>query len=163
MQAVVLPYGGGQAAMIVILPNNKTDFSTFCTELTTEKWNQWMQKLSYEKGYLSLPRFSLTSSLDLNTILSNMGMKEAFHAGADFSGMSSAEQLYINQIMHMTTLDVDEEGTKAAAVTIAMNNSVGIDSVNEIFFEMKIDHPFILAIIDASGAILFLGSVTNPA
>lgn len=104
----------------------------------------------------SLPRFTASSHLTLTDALAAMGMPTAFGASADFSGMTGQPELFIQTVQHEAVAEVDEQGTQAAAASGgAMAGSHGIT--------ITVDRPFLFLIRDEpTGAILFLGRVTDP-
>jgi serpin B len=165
-QAVSLPYGNGRVNMYVFLPDKGTSLEQFQTKVTFENWEAWMKNLRFEPGTVMLPRFKVEYETELNDVLKALGMGEAFDPNvADFSGIASISagaRLYISEVKHKAFAEVDEEGTKAAAVT-----SVGIAvtsvQVPREPFTMKVDRPFFFAIRDdATGALLFMGSIVDP-
>jgi len=113
---------------------------------------------------LALPKLSIETSYDLNKPLMELGIKDAFTSNADFSGMSETEKLQIDQVIHKTMVEMDENGLVAAAVTMIamMKMSMMMDKPTPILF--KADHPFQLFIIDGehNNAILFMGNVNEP-
>jgi serpin B len=158
-QAVRLPYAGQAVSMYVFLPKKSLD--EFLQNLTVEHWRQWITQLGSRKGTVELPRFKLENEYNLKNALSAMGMPVVFTRQANFHGMSD-EALYIDWIRQKTYVDVNEEGTEAAAVT-------GIGMMAHVMrrpspdFRMVVDRPFFLAIRDnQSGAILFLGAIMDP-
>jgi serpin B len=158
-QAVRLPYAGEAVSMYVFLPKKGLD--DFVRSLTLENWKQWTGRLRSSRGALELPRFKLVNEYNLNPVLQALGMTAAFSRQADFRGMSG-EPLYISIVKQKTYVDVNEEGTEAAAVTgIAMSAMAA--HREEPPFLMVVDHPFVLAIADRqSGALLFLGVIVDP-
>ena len=103
---------------------------------------------------MMLPRFKLEYEVRLNDTLETLGMGIAFGGGADFSGMGPS--LFISEVRHKTFVEVNEEGTEAAAVTAV----VGVKSVPAVF---RVDRPFFFAIYDAeTETILFMGTITEP-
>ncbi len=160
-QAVSLPYGDGRLSMYVFLPNQNSDLGAFYNQLTAENWDEWMRQFNTQPGSLQLPRFKVEYSATLNNVLSELGMNTAFEpTRADFSGISAAST-YISRVQHKTFMEVNEEGTEAAAVTsIAM---VAMSAPSEQPFQMVVDRPFFYAIRDNQTAtILFMGSMVNP-
>jgi serine protease inhibitor len=158
-QAVSLPYGDGRLSMYVFLP--KTGLPEFTPMLTAENWETWMAQFSKRQGAIQLPRFKFEYETTLEKALTAIGMGAAFDAAqSDFSGMS-AERVVINQVKHKTFIEVNEEGTEAAAVT-----SVGVRTLSAPTvapFQMVVDRPFFAAIRDnQTGTILFMGTVTEP-
>lgn len=161
-QAVGLPYGEGSISLYVFLPKKEVGLSGLIDRLNTESWNQWMEEFSWQPGSIKLPRFQVEYELTLNDPLKALGMEIAFDADrSDFSGIQTPPpNLAIDQVKHKTFLEINEEGTEAAAST-----SVGIvaTSVPPPPFEMSIDHPFFCAIRDEkTGTVLFLGSIVDP-
>ncbi len=159
-QAVALPYGDGKVSMYVFLPKEGTDYQTFLATLTGADWDTANFLMS--KGSVQLPRFTLQYDRTLNDDLTSMGIGTAFDAiEADFSAMGpQGEDFFISEVRQKDYIEVNEEGTKAAAATSV---TVGVTSAPANYFTFNADRPFFFAIVDnASGAPLFLGSVTNP-
>ena len=162
-QAIDLPYGDGDFSMIVFLPRRSTDIYSLIGEFSQENWDKWISSFSERKGTLELPRFTLKYELKLNDVLKALGMAIAFQPyAADFSNMcKTRKDLYISEVKHKTFVEVNEEGTEAAAVT-----SVGIalTSVDPTVFWMRVDRPFVFAIrVNKSETLLFVGKIVNPA
>jgi serpin B len=161
-QAIDLPYGDGNYRMTVILPKPGVSIDSLVRNLDNQVWQQWTQNLTQQEIILMLPKFKLEYEKSLKDVLSTLGMGVAFLPGqADFSRMyEGPNQLFISKVKHKSFVQVDEEGTEAAAAT-----SVGI-SLTSIPQEtiMRVDRPFLFAIReDASGAILFIGKIHRPA
>jgi serine protease inhibitor len=157
-QAISLPYGDGRLSLYVFVPN---DLKSFTATLTPENWETWMAQFAKKKGSIQLPRFKFEYGTTLKEALKAMGMAAMFEPSqADFSGMS-AEKVAISEVQHKTFIEVNEEGTEAAAVT-----SVGVRTLSaptEPPFQMVVDRPFFTAIRDnQTGTVLFLGTVTEP-
>ncbi len=152
-EAVELPYAGGALSMVVIEP---TDLGAFEADLTAEKLDTVTNSLTEGGIHLTIPRFSDRTHVRLNDALSSMGMPSAFGAGADFTGMLDGGGLWLDTVEHEAFIEVDEEGTRAAAATGgAMVTSHGPT--------VMIDRPFLYLIRDrGAGTILFLGRVTDP-
>jgi serpin B len=157
-QAVELPYVGRQLGLLVILPDALADFEAGLDGAALEKI---AGALKDERVMLSLPRFGIESKLDLNAVLEAMGMPLAFDPlRADFSGITPVDDLYISGVIHQANIDVDEEGTEAAAATGVV---MGTTSVPPPPIPMTVDRPFLFALRDLeTGAILFLGRVVEP-
>jgi serpin B len=157
-QAVDLPYGDSVFAMTVILPKASSSVDAVAASLTTESWNALTAGFRVAQVDLALPRFKLEWQKSLNDDLRALGMRAAF-TDADFTPMSPAgRQLVISEVKQKAFVNVDEEGTEAAAVT-----SVEIKTVSAaIPMRMHVDHPFIFAIRERlTGTILFMGKVVN--
>ncbi|MEX0267910.1 serpin family protein [Leptolyngbyaceae cyanobacterium UHCC 1019] len=161
-QAVRLPYGTKQrVSFYVFLPQSSSSLTEFQKNLTAENWEQWMAKFRQRQGSIQIPRFKLEYDVQLKNVLSQLGMAEAFSSRANFSGLSSVPTK-IDQVKHKTFVEVNEEGTEAAAVT-----SIGIRATSarpmEEPFRMVVDRPFFCAIQDdQTGTILFMGALSNP-
>lgn len=162
-QAVHLPYGeNGNIGLYVFLPKPEIGLSGFVDRLTLETWNRWIEQFGWQPGSIKLPRFQLEYEITLNETLKALGMEIAFDSDrADFSGMKiPPPKLAIDRVKHKTFVEVNEEGTEAAAST-----SVGIvaTSLPPEPFELTVDRPFFCAIRDErTGTILFLGTIVDP-
>jgi serpin B len=158
-QAVTLPYEGGNFAMTVIMPVG--DFSAFEQNLD-EDFDDIQKALQGSASIqLSLPKFKTESSFALANQLKALGMIKAFDSGdADFSKISNQTDLYISDVLHKAFIEVNEEGTEAAAATAI---SVGTTSLPVENYEITFDHPFIYLIHETTtNAILFMGRVLVP-
>jgi len=161
-QAIHLPYGSGRLSMVVVLPQAETGLADLQASLTAENWQTWMTRFSPREGTLQLPRFKSEFGTSLNEALQALGMGIAFDpAAADFAGINPDEQLFISAVEHRTFIEVNEQGTEAAAAT-----SIGISVTSAPIdppFQMVCDRPFFYAIQDnETGAILFMGAIQNP-
>jgi serpin B len=161
-QAIRLPYGSGEFGFYVFLPKASTSLAQFTQQLNAETWKTWMSQLRSREGSIQLPRFKLEYEVSLNEMLKTLGMEVAFNpAQADFSGISPPPPpLVISQVKHKTVVDVNEEGTEAAAST---GIEVSVTSApSQPPFAMIVDRPFFCAISDdKTQTILFLGQVTD--
>ncbi|XP_039242474.1 serpin B6-like isoform X1 [Pipra filicauda] len=161
-----LPYVGNELSMIILLPDAIQDGSTGLErlerELTYEKLIDWIspEMMKSTKVRVSLPRFKLEEDYDLKPILSRMGMPDAFDLGkADFSGMSSGNELVLSEVVHKSFVEVNEEGTEAAAATAY--RIVGGSPM--IIPDFTADHPFLFFIRhNKSSSILFCGRFCSP-
>lgn len=154
--AVDLPYGNSAFTMTVVLPNAGVDVNTVAASFNDASWKALEQSLVEQKAHLSLPRFRLTWAATLNPQLRALGMGIAFDA-ADFTPMSPrGTELVITKVIQKTFVDVDEEGTEAAAAT-----SVGV-GVTSAPPSIRVDRPFVFVIRERfSGTILFIGKITK--
>jgi serpin B len=164
-QALSLPYKNDQLSMVVLLPKKVDGLGEFEKGLTAGKLKGLLEKMAGRDVNVTLPKFKITQRMQLATTLSAMGMPLPFDKEkADFSGISgSTDPLFIARVIHKAFVDVNEEGTEAAAAT-----AVGIkkDAAGEkppqppVF---RADHPFLFLIRDnRSGTILFMGRVVEP-
>lgn len=159
-QAIRLPYGNGRTSMYVFLPAEGLKLPDFLKELNTKHWAEWTESMSPIKGEIALPKFRLEYENILNAALVKMGMGLAFSGQADFSGICG-KSLRVDQVKQKTFVDVNEEGTEAAAVTSI--EMVSPSAVQEETFQMIVNRPFFCAICDdQTGTILFMGAIVNP-
>jgi serine protease inhibitor len=158
--AIRLPYGSGNFNMFVFLPRGD-EVSGFIKQLTPANWSAWMKLFKETQTVeIRMPRFKFAYEIKLNDVLTSMGMGIAFTGAADFRGINRSGGLNIDYVKHKTFVEVNEEGTEAAAVTIVAieKNMFGPEKV--IF---TVDRPFFFVITEKStGAILFMGTVKDP-
>lgn len=160
LQTLELPYKGDEISMLVILPSEPEGIREIENTLTTENLNILLSKIKSTKVDVFFPKFKMTwGTFSLKNTLVVLGMPEAFEPEkADFSGMNGKRDLWISDVFHKTFIEVNEEGTEAAAATgVVMSKALHIEPV------FRADHPFIFIIKDNhSGSILFMGRVINP-
>lgn len=159
LQLLELAYGKGDFSMIVLLPKRDEGLDELEKKMSVKNLKIWLNTLKEREVAVFLPRFKLTSEFGLGKTLAAMGMPNAFRS-ADFSGIDGTKKLEISAILHKAFIDVNEEGTEAAAATSVM---VGITSVRPSPPVFRADHPFVFLIREnRSGSILFLGRIVNP-
>ncbi len=152
-QAVEIPYGGGALSMVVIVPN---DLAAYEAALTPESLAATVASITDGGIHLSLPNWTARTHVTLNDTLAAMGMPTAFTAAADFSGMVDGGGLWIDRVEHEAFVDVDEQGTRAAAAT-------GGGMVGSHGPTVDVNRPYLYLIRDrGAGTILFIGHVTDP-
>jgi len=158
-QAVELPYDGHELSMVILLPGDG-QFAEFEGALDFQQVEDIVTRLAVLRVNLTMPKFEFTSDFRLRKALSAMGMSDAFCPGADFSGMTGNQDLFIAEVVHKAFISVDEEGTEAAAATAVM---MPISAPPSEPVVVIIDRPFIFFIRDIkTGAILFVGRVVDP-
>ena len=157
-QAVELPYVGRQLAMTIVVPD---DLATFERGFDAATLTAITGALTTYQVDLTLPRFGIETRADLAATLAALGMPDAFDAGkADFSGMTTEDQLYISAVIHQANIDVDEKGTTAAAATAVVMDATAIPGKS---VTLRVDRPFLFLIRDTqTGAVVFMGRVTEP-
>lgn len=160
LQILELGYKGEALSMIIILPNEIDGAKKLEKQLTVENLNNWLDVLRKREVEVYLPKFTFTSEFELKKILSQMGMPKAFSGSADFSGMTGGKDLSISNVLHKAFVEVNEEGTEAAAATAVVMMTTSIRSPIPIF---RANRPFIFLIKDnQTGSILFMGKVVDP-
>jgi serpin B len=161
-QILEMRYAGTGIAFDVLLPKTRTGLPELEKSLTPEKLTGWVGALPFREVQVSLPKFRVESGFSLARTLSAMGMPTAFTDQADFSGISSKENLAISQVEHKAFVDVSERGTEAAAAT-GMAMTTTAMRVPEPPVVFRADHPFLFLIRDTrSGVVLFIGRLMNP-
>jgi serpin B len=159
LQILELPYSGDTLSMIIILPKNN-DISTVTEEINDEKLNEWENSMVETNLDIYLPKFKVKTEYTLDEYLKSLGMNQSFSPSADFSGITTEWDLFIDRVLHKAYIEVNEEGTEAAAATSVNVAPTAIPEPSKIF---NANHPFIFLIhhID-SGTILFIGRFSNP-
>ena len=158
-QILELPYQSGDMDMYILLPRPGVAFDDALASLSTSRWEGWRRDLRSARVRVSMPKFKLECEMDFTGLLQDMGMKLAFSNSADFSLMSSTP-LAIGFVKQKTYIDVDEEGTEAAAVTGLGMRTTSVAPSNIIDFTA--DRPFFYIIrSDSTSDILFLGQVLS--
>ncbi len=160
LQILEMPYEGDDLSMLVFLPADGK-LSDLEKTLTPENLGKWRKDMSEQRVRVYIPKFTFDTKYTLNDNLAKLGMPSAFMAGkADMSGINGGKDLFIQTVIHQAFVDVNEEGTEAAAAT---GVSVGITSVGPKPLVFRADHPFIFLIQEKqTGNILFIGRVANP-
>ena len=163
-QILEIPYKSAELSMIVLLPNDVGGMFALEQSLTAPNTRQWLGQLRpVPKVIMTLPKFKMTQQFELQDTLGAMGMTLAFDAHADFSGMTGNREFYISAAIHKAYIDVNEEGTEAAAATAVVMRSMMARMQQPAPPVFRADHPFIFLIRDnRSGGILFMGRVTDP-
>lgn len=159
--AIDLPYGQGNYSMVVLLPNDDSSLNELINQLDNEEWNTLMQSMGEPSAWnLELPKFKFEYENTLNNELIDLGLGVAFSDLADFTRINKNGGLKISRVKHKTFVEVNEEGTEAAAVTSVVMELTSVGPNTNTFI---IDHPFLFVIKEKyTNAILFIGTVTDP-
>jgi serpin B len=157
VEVVELPYQGDRLSMLIILPDHLVGMTPVEDSLTIEKIQKWRNNLAEQRLLVQIPKFTLETEYDLKRILPDMQVHSAFSSSdADFSGISGSKGLFIEKAIHKAFVDVNEEGTEAAAAT-------GISMLDSAPPTFRADHPFMFLIQDnETGNILFMGRMADP-
>lgn len=155
-----MPYGNKAFSMVIILPQPEKDLKNVIQNISSDSWNNATKNMQVRTINLKLPRFKLECDYDMEkNILPDMGMKLAFNRSlADFTGINKGGGLSISKVKHKTFVEVNEEGTEAAAVTSV---EMAVTSVGEPqSIDFLVNQPFLFTIKENStGAILFIGKI----
>jgi len=162
LQSLEMPYAGRDISMVVLLPKQKDGLKQLEESLDAAQMNAGLDQAAIREVHVFIPKFKLTQEFDLSKTLAAMGMSDGFSASADFSGMDGKRDLYISTVVHKAFVEVDEQGTEAAAATgVAIRSEAVLRPQPVPTF--RADRPFLFLIRDThSGSILFIGRVTNP-
>jgi len=160
VQAVELPYEGGTYSMVALMPTVGS-LDAFAQALTAESLQGILDQLDRASVTLSMPKFKFEAAFGLNDALKALGMTDAFDPlQANFSRMNGTTDLYITSALHKAYVDVNEEGTEAAAATAVV---VGLTSAPSQSYTITLDHPFLFLIRDNdTGTLLFVGRMADP-
>ena len=161
-QAVQLPYGQGNYTMYVFLPQAGKSLQDITENLGKANWENWNKNFVETNVDIELPKFKFEYELTMNQVLTDMGMGIAFTRGvADFTGINRGGNLNIDYVKHKSFIEVNEEGTEAAAVTVVAIVNTSVAEPTKVPF--YVNRPFLFAITEKStGAVLFMGTVKNP-
>lgn len=158
LEAIELPYGDSAFNMMIILPSLNKKADDVISEMSTDTFDFIKNKFVKKEITIMIPKFKLEYTKKLNDALINLGMRDAFMPEkANFSKISKSKNLFISEVIHKTFIEVNEEGTEAAAVTPI---GIGVTSVGNYF---KVNRPFLFIIYEKNtNTILFIGKVINP-
>lgn len=161
LQAIELPYAGGDLAMLVLLPRERDGLAKVEQGLSAEKISALVSEMRTQRAEIFLPRFKVDAGVSLKPALMALGMRTPFDDNSDFSGMDGTRDLYISQVFHKAWCQVNEEGTEAAAATGVVVATRAAPIAQPPVF--RADHPFVFVIRDTkSGAFLFMGRLADP-
>ncbi len=160
-QLATLPYKGGSHAMTIILPAVGQDVAAFVQRITAQQLTAWQVAMQRTEVQLTLPRLSIQADTNVENLLPALGVLRAFDSNkAEFPVFRAQNKIVIGSIVHKVALDMDEQGTEAAAATGVMMVTRAMPDVAY----MTVDRPFIFVLQElTTGQILFLGAVHNPA
>ena len=159
-QAVGLPYADSNVMMVVLMPA-PGKFNDFEAGLTDAQLDGILTGMTNEQLDLSMPKFKVESELDLKSTLAALGMPDAFDNAADFSGMDGKKDLFVADVLHKAYVNVDENGTEAAAATGVIMGMMAMPP--QQVKNVMIDHPFLFLLFDSqTKTILFMGRMMNP-
>jgi len=159
-QLVELPYTGVEASLVILLPRPGR-LAEVERALDAAALETWIAQARERLVAIDLPRIRLASETDLGAALKRLGMEPAFEVDADLTGATDFRPCYVGAVLHQAVLEVDEEGTVAAAATAVLTPCSPVDTPEPVPF--IVDRPFLLLLRNtATGAPLFLGRITDP-
>ena len=152
-------YANKNYSMTLILPKYDKDINTLIDGMSTEAWNGWINQMAKDSVIVHMPKFKTEYKRKLNDDLIALGMEKAFTPDAEFTGIAEGREIWISRILHKALIEVNEEGSEAAAATIIefIETSIPIQP------EMFINRPFFFVIREQrTNTILFMGKIMNP-
>jgi len=159
LQILELPYKGDAVSMIIFLPK-ENNISSVEQMINNENLATWMDSMYPTDVDLYLPKFTYKTEYNLKEMLIAMGMDIAFSSNADFSGMNGHGGLFIEKVLHKAFIEVNEEGTEAAAATTVHMLETAVPGSSKVF---DVNHPFLYLVQHKeTGTILFMGKVVDP-
>jgi len=164
LQVLEMPYGDESLSILILLPEKVDGIPDLEEKLTLDNLDRWTANLNPQKVKVYVPKFKTASQFEISDTLKSLGIISAFDPlTADFSGMTGGKDLFISAAIHKAFVDVNEEGTEAAAASgIVMVPTSATFEPNETP-TFRADHPFVFLIRDnRNGTFLFFGRVTDP-
>lgn len=160
LQIVEIPYEDSNYSLMIIMPKTYKRYKKVEKLINYEFYQYYIDQKELKGINLSLPRFNTESEFDLNSVLYDLGMKEAFTGSADFSGITTQEKLYISKVIHKANITIDEKGTEAAAATAVTMRKTSIANYSE---KVVINKPFIFILRNnENNLIYFVGKIMHP-
>ena len=158
---IEIPYSGFRIKMLIILPNRLDGIHNLLNQLNSfDQIKEFTKRMKRTKVKTYIPKFEIETSYDLNTYLQGQGIIKSFGGGADFSGINGRRDLFVSNVIHKAVIQVNEEGTRAAAATgVIMMRSASAQPQQDK--EFKADHPFLFFIIDYDHQIVLFCGVIN--
>ncbi|TYQ14585.1 UNVERIFIED_CONTAM: serpin B [Acetivibrio alkalicellulosi] len=156
-----LPYGNGKTSMYCILPSEDISINQFINNLNESKWEEIRESVSNTKDVLvNIPRFNIEYGIkSLKDVLISMGMEEPFYDQADFSKMRGSRDIYIDEVFHKAIIEVNEEGSEAAGVTVVVMKELAVMEP----LKFIANRPFVFLIADdTTDTVIFMGKLYNP-
>ncbi|XP_030072646.1 neuroserpin [Microcaecilia unicolor] len=158
-QVLEIPYEGDELSMMIIISRQEVPLVKLEPLLKAQVIQEWANSVKKQKVELYLPRFKVEKKIDLKDILLSLGIKEVFDSNADLSAISAEKQIYLSRAVHKTFLEVNEEGSEAAA----SSGMVAISRMAVLYPQVIADHPFIFVIRNRkTGFLLFMGKLMQP-
>lgn len=162
-QFISKPYKSSDITFCILLPKERFGIEAIEKAMNSDFFDKILDHIQPTKTILSIPHIKLESSVELSDVLKNAGLKSAFTNKADFSGITNEKPVRIEQVLHKTWIELDEEKTEAAAAT-AISVMIGAATPRDDSKVFIADHPFVFFILDNSNrAILFMGRYVMPA
>ena len=161
-QLLEMDYKEEKYTMDILLPAKEQSLDKLTASMTSEKWQEWMEKMQYCQVRVRLPKLETRYEVELKEALKATGIVDAFTPAADFSKMSE-QDLFINRVKQLCYLKIDEEGTEAAAVTVVGMKNSAVEYEEPKIYDFFVDRPYLMVIREKNyGTILFTAAIGDP-
>ena len=155
----VKPYEGN-FSFVALLPDEDISVNDFVASLSGEEFLKLIDESGKANVVSAIPEFSYDYGITLNSALADMGITDAFNDTADFSGITGQDDTFISEVIHKTHIDVNTDGTKAAAATAVIMEAMGTSIEDSVVYFVTLDRPFVYAIVDNDTHLpVFMGTV----
>ncbi|XP_032081595.1 neuroserpin [Thamnophis elegans] len=158
-QVLEIPYEGDEFSMMIVLSRQEVPLATLEPLVKAQLIEEWATSVKKQKVEVYLPRFTIEQEIDLKDALKGVGITEVFSQSADFTAMSDNKELYLSKAVHKSILEVNEEGSEAAAAS----GMIAISRMAVLYPQIIVDHPFLFLVRNRiKGTIIFMGRVMHP-
>lgn len=158
-QVLEIPYEGEEISMMLVLSRQEVPLATLEPLVKAQLIEEWANSVKKQKVEVYLPRFTVEQEVDLKDVLKALGITEVFIQNANFTALSDNKEIFISKAIHKSFLEVNEEGSEAAATS----GMIAISRMAVLYPQVIVDHPFFFLIRNRkTGTILFMGRVMHP-
>ncbi|XP_059121485.1 neuroserpin [Peromyscus eremicus] len=158
-QVLEIPYEGDEISMMLVLSRQEVPLATLEPLLKAQLIEEWTNSVKKQKVEVYLPRFTVEQEIDLKDTFKALGVTEIFNKDANLTAMSDKKELFLSKIVHKSFIEVNEEGSEAAAAS----GMIAISRMAVLYPQVIVDHPFFFLIkMRRTGRILFMGRVMHP-
>ncbi|XP_034294930.1 neuroserpin [Pantherophis guttatus] len=158
-QVLEIPYEGDEFSMMIVLSRQEVPLATLEPLVKAQLIEEWATSVKKQKVEVYLPRFTIEQEIDLKDALKGVGITEVFSQSADLTAMSDNKELYLSKAVHKSILEVNEEGSEAAAAS----GMIAISRMAVLYPQIIVDHPFFFVVRNRiTGTIIFMGRVMHP-
>lgn len=158
-QVLEIPYEGEEISMMLVLSRQEVPLATLEPLLKAQLIEEWANSVKKQKVEVYLPRFTVEQGIDLKDIFKALGVTEIFIKDANLTAMSDGKELFLSKVVHKSFIEVNEEGSEAAAAS----GMIAISRMAVLYPQVIVDHPFLFLIRNRkAGTILFMGRVMHP-
>lgn len=158
-QVLEIPYEGDEISMMLVLSRQEVPLATLEPLVKAQLIDEWASSVKKQKVEVYLPRFTVEQGVDMKDILKALGINEVFIKNANLTSLSDNKELFLSKAIHKSFIEVNEEGSEAAAAS----GMIAISRMAVLYPQVIVDHPFFFLIRNRrAGTILFMGRVMHP-